>query len=252
MLDQRPREPLFNVPAIVIGLVALLGVIHGVLVLVLTDEQTTEFLLLFAFIPARYDAGVLPNMEWPGGWAADIWSFASYAFIHSNLNHLIFNSLWLLAFGSPLAWRFGAVRFAAFFIATSVGGAVLHLVTHLGELLPMIGASAAISGAMAGVMRFLFQRGDAPMFGRAAAHAPAASLRDTFRDRRVIVFLLVWLAFNLLVGLGSFALPGLEHAIAWEAHIGGFVVGLLAFSLFDPVRKEPGGDRRSGGGEILH
>ena len=51
----------------------------------------------------------------------------------------------------------------------------------------------------------------------------------------MLAFLLVWFGVNALMGLGSFALPGMEHAIAWQAHIGGFAVGLLAFALFDPV-----------------
>lgn len=252
MLDQRPRERLFNVPAIIIALVVLLGLIHAVPALVLTEEQTNEFLLLFAFIPARYDADLFPNAVWPGGWGADIWTFASYALIHSNLNHLIFNALWLLAFGSPVARRFGAFRFGAFFVATSVGGAILHLVTHFGELLPMVGASAAISGTMAAVMRFLFQRGPAPPIGRDAPHAPAASLRESFRDRRVLAFMLVWLAFNALIGLGSSALPGLEQAVAWEAHVGGFVVGLFAFAAFDPIPKASAGDENPDHREMLH
>src|SRR5262249_49706134 len=68
------RERMLNVPAVVVALLVVLGVIQAVLMLVLTAEQTTEFLLLFAFIPARYDASVLPDVAWPGGWAADIWT----------------------------------------------------------------------------------------------------------------------------------------------------------------------------------
>src|SRR5467141_2241052 len=88
MFDQPRRERMLDVP----------GVIQAVLQLVLTPEQTTEFLLLFAFIPARYDASVLPDVAWPGGWAADIWTFVTYALIHGDLGHLVINCVWLLAF----------------------------------------------------------------------------------------------------------------------------------------------------------
>src|SRR5882672_5004210 len=142
MLDEPRRERMLNVPAIVVALLVVLGLVHAVLSL-LTPEQTTEFLLLFAFIPARYDASVLPDIVWPGGWAADIWTFVTYALIHADLSHLTFNAVWLLAFGSPVAQRFGPLRFAAFMAATAAAGAAVHLITHFGELLPMVGASAA-------------------------------------------------------------------------------------------------------------
>jgi membrane associated rhomboid family serine protease len=243
MLDQPPRrERVFNIPLVVVALVAAIGIVHAVLVLALSARQTTEFLLLFAFIPARYDPSVLIGMPWPGGLGADVWTFASYAMIHGDLNHLIFNAVWLLAFGSPVARRFGSGRFLMLFAAAAAGGAAVHLATHFGELLPMIGASAAISGAMAAAMRFAFQRGG-PL-GLWGGHAesyrvPAASLRESFRDPRVLAFLLAWFGINALLGLSAFALPGTESAVAWQAHIGGFAVGLFGFSLFDPVASAP-------------
>ena len=65
-----PRERIFNVPLIVVMLVAVLGLVHAVLVLLLTAEQTTDALLLFAFIPARYDPSVLADVAWWIGWGA--------------------------------------------------------------------------------------------------------------------------------------------------------------------------------------
>jgi membrane associated rhomboid family serine protease len=204
----------------------------------LTAEQTTEFLLLFAFIPARYDFSVLSDVAWPGGWAADIWTFVTYALIHADLSHLIFNAVWLLAFGSPVARRFGSLRFTAFMAVTAAAGAAVHLVTHFGELLPMVGASAAISGSMAAAARFAFQRGGPLEMWRDRAEAcrvPAAPLSVSLRDPRVIAFLLVWFGVNILFGVFSMGMPGVEQAIAWQAHIGGFLAGLLAFAAFDPV-----------------
>lgn len=238
MFDQPRRERMLNVPAVVVALLVVLAVIQAVLLLVLTPEQTTEFLLLFAFIPARYDASVLPDVAWPGGWAADIWTFVTYALIHADLSHLIFNAVWLLAFGSPVAQRFGSRRFLAFMAVTAAAGAAVHLVTHFGELLPMVGASAAISGAMAAATRFAFQRGGPLELWRDPAEAcrvPAAPLATSLRDPRVLAFVLVWFGVNILFGVFSVGMPGIEQAIAWQAHIGGFLVGLFAFAAFDPV-----------------
>lgn len=238
MFDQPRRERMLNVPAAVVVLLAVLGLVQLLLMFVLTAEQTTEFLLLFAFIPARYDFSVLSDVAWPGGWAADIWTFVTYALIHANLTHLIFNAVWLLAFGSPVARRFGPLRFTAFMAVTAAAGAAAHLATHFGELLPMVGASAAISGAMAAAARFAFQRGGPLEMWRDRAEAsrvPAAPLSVSLRDARVIAFLLVWFGVNILFGVFSMGMPGVEQAIAWQAHIGGFLAGLLAFAAFDPV-----------------
>src|SRR5207302_5691401 len=125
MIDQPRRERMFNVPAAIIGLLIVLGLVQAVLMFALTAEQTTEFLLLFAFIPARYDASMLSDIAWPGGWAANIWTFVTYALIHADLSHLIFNAVWFLSFGSPVAQSFGSLRFMVFMAMTaSVGAAV--------------------------------------------------------------------------------------------------------------------------------
>jgi membrane associated rhomboid family serine protease len=238
MFDQPRRERMLNVPTAIVVLLAVLALVQLLLMFVLTPEQTTEFLLLFAFIPARYDTSVLPDLAWPGGWAADVWTFVTYALIHADLSHLIFNAVWLLAFGSPVAQRFGSLRFIPFMALTAAAGAAVHLVTHFGELLPMVGASAAISGAMAAATRFVFQHGGPLEFWRdrtEACRVPAAPLADSLRDARVLAFLAVWFGINILFGVFSVGMPGVEQAIAWQAHIGGFLAGLLAFAAFDPV-----------------
>jgi membrane associated rhomboid family serine protease len=246
MFDQPRRERMLNVPGAVVVLLAVLALVQLVLMFALSPEQRTEFLLLFAFIPARYDASVLPDLAWPGGWAADVWTFVTYALIHADLTHLLFNAVWLLAFGSPVAQRFGSSRFMGFMALTAAAGAAVHLVTHFGELLPMVGASAAISGAMAAATRFVFQRGGPLEFWRDRTEAnrvPAAPLADSLRDARVLAFLAVWFGVNFLFGAFSIGMPGVEQAIAWQAHIGGFVTGLLAFGAFDPVPKSAAVER---------
>jgi membrane associated rhomboid family serine protease len=69
---------------------------------------------------------------------------------------------------------------------------------------------------------------------------PAPPISEALRDRRVLVFLLVWFGLNLLFGLVGGVGNLASGEIAWQAHIGGFVTGLLFFPLLDPVRA-PGG-----------
>lgn len=230
------REPIFNVPAVLVATLGALIAIHALRSL-LSQADDVEILLLFAFIPARYESNILANAAWPGGTAADIWTFVTYALLHADWMHLLFNSVWLLAFGTPLARRFGAARFLAFCAVTAAAGALAHLMTHFGQLVPMVGASGAISGTMSGAMRFAFQRGGPLTFGGSdqSYRVPALSLVDTFRDPRVLAFLGVWFGLNLLFGLGSVSITGNEQPVAWQAHVGGFLAGLLLFAWFDPV-----------------
>jgi membrane associated rhomboid family serine protease len=233
------REPILNVPSIVVMLLLLLGVVHAVRELLLSPRDDQLMLLTFAFIPIRYEPSMLLGGVLPGGFGAQIWTFFTYALIHSDLTHLGFNAIWLLAFGSPVARRFGAARFVAFFMVTVAAGALAHLVTHPGARVVMVGASAAISGMMGAATRFAFQPGGSLDFWRSRGgdpdRIPAASLAVALRDPRVIAFLAVWFALNLLFGLGSLSIAGYDQNIAWEAHLGGFAAGLLLFSLFDPI-----------------
>jgi membrane associated rhomboid family serine protease len=240
------REPLFNIPPVIIAILALLALIHAVRTLLLSDDQNIEFLLSFAFIPARYDTSVVLGGALPGGFGAEVWTFVSYSLIHADWTHFGVNAVWLLAFGSALARRFGAIRFLAFFAVTAAAGAALHLATHAGEQFPMVGASAAISGAMAAAMRFAFQRGGPLHMLRSddehAYRVPAIPLTGVLSDARVLIFLGVWFGINILFGLGSLSITGSEQPVAWQAHIGGFLAGLLLFSWFDPDPGDPQND----------
>jgi membrane associated rhomboid family serine protease len=229
---------MFNVPGAVLALTVVLAAIHAFLSFALTIDQANDLLAQFAFSPLRY-ADIVPS-ELPSWWGPQLWTFVSYAFFHADFNHLTINLVWLLAFGPPIARRFGPSRFLMFCAVTAAAGAVAHLVSHLGEFAPMIGASAAISGAMAAAMRFVFQRGGPlGMLGQGeqgSYHVPALPLSAALRDPRILTFLAVWFGVNIVFGIGAVTMPGTEGSVAWQAHIGGFLAGLLCCPLFDPVR----------------
>ena len=103
----------------------------------------------------------------------------------------------------------------------------------------MIGASASVSGTMAAAIRFAFVQGSFLSFSQgdaeAAARVPALSLTQALRNTRVLGFLAVWFGVNIIFGVGSIASGTDGGSVAWQAHIGGFLAGLMLFSLFDPV-----------------
>ena len=126
-------EPIFNVPMIVLMTIAVLVLVHVARAFLLTDDEDVEFLLTFAFIPARYGTSLQLGGPLPGGFGAELWTFFSYAFIHADLTHLGLNLAWLLPFGTALARRFGAWRYTLFMLVVAAFGALAHLVGHIGE-----------------------------------------------------------------------------------------------------------------------
>lgn len=215
--------------------------IHFVRTVVLTPAQDEMMLGLFVFDPLRYESSIFPGGTLPGGFGAEIWTFFTYAFIHASWIHYGVNAIWFLPFGSVVARRFGPWRFLAFFAVTAALGAFAHLIAYAGDNAPVVGASAAISGTMAGAMRFIFQPGGPLSFFHAGEEGdyrvPAIPLLGVLRDARVLLFLIVWFGINLLFGTSSMPMMGIApgETVAWQAHIGGFVGGLVLFSWFDPV-----------------
>jgi membrane associated rhomboid family serine protease len=229
-LPGRPgREPVFNLPAIIVWLVGVLVAIHAVRVFLLPVRTDNWLTLVFAFIPARYgaEAAQLPVP------AAALWSPVTYAFLHGGWSHLFMNSLWMVAFGSPVARRLGTIRFVLLSVITAIAGAAAHYISFPGELLPVIGASAMVSGYMGAAARFAFQPHGPGLLN---VNGPAMTLTESFTNSRFLIFLVVWFALNLLFGSGIVMIGGVSAAIAWQAHIGGFFAGILVFSLLDPPR----------------
>lgn len=230
------RNRAINLPPVVLWLAVAFIAVHVVRQLV--SEATDEWLLLaLAFIPSRYGADVAIL---PGGVAARFWTPVTYAFLHGDVLHLLVNIIWMASFGGALARRFGTVRFLLLSLASAVAGAGLHYVLHSSDQGLVIGASGAVSGMMAATARFAFSP-DGPLAGgrtAAAFNAPAEPLLSALRNRRAVGFVIVWFAVNFLFGFAGALIPGVSGPIAWEAHIGGFLAGLLCFPLLDPVRPE--------------
>jgi membrane associated rhomboid family serine protease len=158
--------------------------------------------------------------------------------------HLLVNTIWMAGFGSALARRFGSLRFLALSLISAIAGAAVFYLLHIGEQTLVIGASGGVSGMMAATARFAFSPNGPLAGGRSAGsfHVPAEPLILAMRNKRAVYFVLIWFAVNLIFGLGGGDLSGAGAPIAWEAHVGGFLAGLLAFPLLDPVRGGGGHD----------
>jgi membrane associated rhomboid family serine protease len=253
------REPIFNLPRIVLLLIMTLTAIHAARVLLFSSQMDAELLATYGFVPARFGfllnqnavldrlTDIASNSEMDGQVAQYFLTYAppgklwftplSYAFLHGDWTHLIFNSVWLAAFGSPVARRFGAARFLLLGVIAAVAGAFFYLGFHRVEFAPMIGASAAISGFMGAAARFVFQPGALFKAPGDDYEPPLATLPEILTNRQTLAFVLFWFASNLLIGFGGQSLGFSNAPVAWEAHIGGFLAGLVLAPLFDQRRK---------------
>jgi membrane associated rhomboid family serine protease len=258
----RTREPILNLPGVVAAFILGLVAVHTIRATLLPDEYDLELLFDLAVVPARWtiawdpsqaDAVLREAMEGFSDREALVrralaqfiiesaeakpWTFLTYAALHGSWGHVLLNGVWLAAFGTPVARRCGAARFALLSGAAALGGSAAHVFLYPLSVIPMIGASAAVSGLMAAAARFVFAPVD---LGAAEPHArPTQGLGELLRNRRAALFLAVWFVTNLLFGLIATPLGVTDASVAWEAHIGGFLVGLVVFPLIERRRPAP-------------
>jgi len=229
---------LFNVPTGVLVVIGLLIVIHVGRQL-LPEDLDTWLVVAGAFVPSRYsgEAAFIP-----GGSLAMLTSPFTYQLLHGDYTHLAFNSLWLLAFGGAIALRIGTLRFIVFGVICGLAAALAFLAANWGARAPVIGASGAVAGLMGGTMRFLFAAIDMGGIWRlreAPRSVPLMPIAVALTDKRVLAATAILIAINLLTLVGVGAVGAEPSVIAWEAHIGGYLAGLLLFGLFDPRPRVP-------------
>ncbi len=198
-------EPLFNVPWTVLTLIGVLIGAHAARMALRIGPDS------FALTSENVAAG-----RWAG--------LVSHLFVHGSWAHVLMNSIFIVAFGTPVA-RFlgsgarGASAFFAFFLVCGAlaGVAFAGLMRALGVLgvgpadWAIIGASGAASGFMGGAARLIEGRGRlGPLGGRTVWGMSVA-----------------WILVNAILGLTGLT-PGTAGApVAWEAHIFGYFAGLL-------------------------
>ena len=260
-----PREPILNLPAAVVWLIAALVLVQGAREFL---DAYDDFVVMswLAFVPARLSLWLEPErlnelvqslgtsgstefgqrlqlirlLLADGG--PRLWTLVSYGLLHGSWLHLISNVVWLAAFGSPVARRLGTARFLNLMALSTIAGALLHWWSRELDVLPLVGISAGVSGATAAAIRFVFSPG--VHFGglghdEAVRAIPAEPFGSLWRNSRALLFIVIWFVTNILFGAGLVPILGEETSIAWEAHIGGFAAGLLLFPLLDrgPVRR---------------
>ena len=147
------------------------------------------------------------------GWLVPAWlTPLSSAFLHSGLLHISFNMLMLLFCGRFVEQALGSQLMAVLYVAGAYAAAIAQFAVEPGSMIPMVGASGAIS-AILGAYALLFARNKVDPVGPIPGHVV-----------RIIWLTLAWIGIQLMIGLAT---SGNLQGIAIFAHIGGFVAGLV-------------------------
>jgi membrane associated rhomboid family serine protease len=199
---------------------ALIGMI--VLAFFLELSQASEgalqsFVTAWGVVPREYSTG----RDLPPGIPLPFWStlFTSM-FLHGGWAHLGGNMLYLWIFGDNLERVMGHLRYVLFYLLTGIAAGLAHIVFNASSTVPSVGASGAISGVLGGYL-LLFPRNRVRVLTRGGvAHVPA------------YVMLGLWILIQFVSGMGSISRTEQTGGVAYMAHIGGFVAGLVLVKLF--------------------
>lgn len=160
------------------------------------------------------NTGQIPHYETP---LPVYFNFLSSMFMHGDVMHIVGNMLFLWIFGDNLENLLGHIRFAAFYIVCGIAAALAQIVMDAGSVIPMLGASGAISGVLGGYVLLFPQRRVRAVIFNFLTTVPA------------IVAVGIWIGYQLLLG---FLTPSGTGGVAYAAHIGGFFAGLLLIKIF--------------------
>ncbi len=168
------------------------------------------FLMKWAFVPVRF-------LSDP---STDFLTLFSSMFMHAGWVHLGGNMLYLWIFGDNVEDRFGHIKFLIFYLLCGLGATFAQLAFSAGSNIPNLGASGAIAGVL-GAYILLFPQGKVRVLqGQQVIQVSA------------LIVIGLWIVLQFFSGIGSIANTAETGGVAYMAHIGGFIVGLVLTFLF--------------------
>lgn len=168
------------------------------------------FITAWSFVPSRFMANPL----------GDVLTIFTSMFMHAGWLHIGGNMLYLWIFGDNVEDRFGHLRYLAFYLVCGVAATCAQLAFSMGSTIPHLGASGAIAGVLGAYILLFPQRNIRVIAGYGIAEMPA------------LVVIGLWFVLQLFSGVGSLGATADTGGVAFMAHIGGFIAGVvLAFFL---------------------
>jgi membrane associated rhomboid family serine protease len=227
MIPLKDMTPRRSVPVVTLLLIAVnVGIfIHQ---LALPAAAGEAFVRLYGLVPAKIELA-LAGRHYSFGEA--LLPLFTCMFLHGGFLHILGNMWFLWIFGANVEDRLGSVPYLFFYLVCGTGSGVAQVLFSWGSQLPSIGASGAISGVLGAYIVF-FPR------SRIMTLVPLFIIWFTARIPAMI-FIGLWFIIQFLSGLSSLGPTSLAatEGVAWWAHVGGFLLGLLLAWIASPSRQ---------------
>jgi len=216
MIPIRDTNQSKNYPVVTVLLIAVNVLFY--LVEIAQGPLQDQFVYIYGLVPARYSVPEIAShfTSWQ-----QVIAFFSFMFLHGGFLHLLGNMWSLYIFGDNVEDRLGPVRYLIFYLLCGWASGLSHLVTNLHSDIPTIGASGAIAGVM-GAYLVLFPS------SRILTLIPIIFI-PYFIEVPAFLFLGLWFILQFIGAAGS---GGQATGVAWWAHIGGFVFGIILLKVF--------------------
>jgi rhomboid family protein len=227
MIPLRDTTPTRNYPVVNTTIIVINVAVY--FIQLLQGAEINQFNYIYGLVPARYS---IPRIAEYFTTAQQVFSLISFMFLHGGFWHILGNMWSLYIFGDNVEDRLGPIRYALFYLLCGIASGLSHLFLNLNSNLPTIGASGAIAGVM-GAYFLLHPK------SRILTLIPIFFI-PYFINIPAYVFLGLWF---LLQFISAAASQGVGGGIAWWAHIGGFIFGMVLLKLFAAL-PETGMSRR--------
>jgi membrane associated rhomboid family serine protease len=228
MFPIQDSVPSRSVPVVTRALI-LINVVVFFFELSLSRESIIQLFYLFGVVPARFtDPEWAASIGFPIG---SYWSLLTHQFLHGGWLHIVANMWTLWIFGDNVEDRMGPLRFIIFYLVCGVLAALTQVLVTPDATIPSVGASGAIAGVLGAYLLFF-------PTARLIVLIPILFF-PFFFELPAVIFLVLWFFIQLFSGTAMLASPQQVGGIAFWAHIGGFIAGMLLCRFFvrRPVRR---------------
>jgi len=218
MIPLRDLNPTKRVPVITIILIGL-NVLAFLYEQTLSARGMDRFILQYGTVPARFTDGSITS--------TDVLTLFTSMFLHAGWLHIAGNMLYLWIFGNNIEDRLGIIRFIVFYFLGGIAAAALQIIIDPTSRVPMIGASGAIAGVLGGYI---------VLYPRAKVQTLIFFIFIQVINLPAVILLGVWFFLQLINGFLSLD-SGASGGVAFFAHIGGFIAGMVLIRLFTLGRR---------------
>ena len=223
MIPIRDRNPSGTFPLVTVSII-IINVLVFLFELSL-GRKLDAFLFQYGVIPLK----VICSSDIPASTFVNTYfPFLSYMFLHGGFIHLIGNMWYLWIFGDNIEDTLGRFKFIMFYLLCGIGSAIVHVYFNNQSGIPCIGASGAIAGVL-GAYMVTFPR------ARILVIIPLFIMWEMI-ELPAIVVLGFWFLIQFFTGTAAISSIGGGGEIAWWAHIGGFVLGIILIKIFSKLR----------------